>query len=379
MKTRSAGPWRAALAVAVMLVWLPTATWAGSTVLTAQKIQAIRGLVSAAMKSHGAPGATFAVGLGGKVVWAEGFGLADLENRTPAGPDTAYRTASIGKSMLATAAMQLAQQGKLDLDAPIQTYCPRFPAKPWPITARDLISHTSGIRHYGGPNEQAELFNTRHYDNASDALDIFKDDPLKQQPGADYLYSTWGYVTLGCVVEGASHEALRPFMQRVIFDPAGMSRTRDDDPRAIIPNRARGYVLDGGVLKNSRAVDMSSKLAAGGWITTAPDLVRFMNTWMAGTYLSQTSMTEMLTPYVLPRHGGTVDGFGLGWAVDEFHGMRSGQYGGGTPQVAGIIFFIPEKRIAIAGLFNFEDIKGEDRIALVRAIAEVILGEAGKR
>ena len=330
-------------------------------VLAPQKIAAIRGLVTAAMTKYGAPGASFAVGLDGEVVWAEGFGYADLENRVRATADTAYRTASIGKAMTATAAMRLAQDGALDLNAPIQKYCPRFPVKPWPITARDLISHTSGIRHYGGPNEEAELYNTRHYDNASDALDIFKDDPLKQQPGADYLYSTWGYVTLGCVLEGASHEAFRPFMKRMIFDPAGMAHTRDDDPRAIIPNRARGYVLEGGVLKVSRAVDMSSKLAAGGWITTAPDLVRFMNASMAGALVSQATLNAMLTPYSLPNHGGTIDGFGMGWALVDYHGARAGYYGGGTPQVSGLIFFDPKSRVAVSGVFNLEEIPGADR------------------
>jgi serine beta-lactamase-like protein LACTB len=348
---------------------------AAPTTLTATQIAAIDALVTSTMAKHRVPGATFAIGLAGKVVWAKGFGTADLENNVPAGPDTAYRTASIGKAMTATAAMMLVERGKIDLDVPIQRYCPRFPAKPWPITARDLISHTSGIRHYGGPNEQAELFNTRHYDHVSDAIDIFKDDPLKQKPGADMLYSTWGYVTLGCVIEGATGVDFRTFMMRTIFDPAGMTRTRDDDPRAIIPNRARGYIVEDGQLKVSRWVDMSSKMAAGGWVTTAPDLVRFMNAWMAGAFVSPATMTLMLTPYKLPDHNGTVDNFGLGLAIDDYHGMRAGLYGGGTPQVSGHIFFVPEKRLAIAGLFNLEEIPGVERIVLSEAIADIVLGE----
>jgi serine beta-lactamase-like protein LACTB len=345
------------------------------TRLTTWQVRAIRILVGKTMTSHRAPGATFAIGLAGKLVWSEGFGFADLENHIRAGPDTAYRTASIGKSMAATAAMELAEQGKLDLDAPIQTYCPRFPAKQWPVSARDLMSHTSGIRHYEGPNMEAELFNTKHYDHVSEAQDIFKADPLKVRPGTDSLYSTWGYVTLGCVLEGASHEELRSLMRRMIFLPAGMTRTRDDDPGAIIPNRARGYIIEGNELRNSRWVDMSSKMAAGGWITTAPDLVRFMNAWMAGRLVSQPAMKRMLEPYRLRDNNGTVDQYGLGWFIDDYHGMRAGLHGGGTPQVSGTVFFVPEKQIAISGIFNLEDIPGPERIALVEAIADVILGE----
>ena len=339
---------------------------------SAKQIRAIRTLVTGFMTEQRAPGATFAIGLSGRIAWTEGFGYADVENRVRATPETAYRTASIGKSMTATAAMELVEQGKLDLDAPIQKYCPRFPAKPWPITSRDLISHTSGIR---APNETSELYNTRHFDHVSEALGLFDADPLTMQPGADFQYTTWGYVTLGCVLEGATGEEYRALMKRMIFDPAGMASTRDDDPRAIIPHRARGYIIENGVMKNSGWTDMSAKMAAGGWVTTASDLVRFMTAWMDGKFVSPKTQALMLRPYVLPRHGGTVDGFGMGWFLDDYHGTRAGFHGGGTPQVSGIAFFVPKKHLAIAAIFNLQDIDGGKRIALAEAIADIVLGE----
>jgi CubicO group peptidase (beta-lactamase class C family) len=154
-----------------------------------------------------------------------------------------------------------------------------------------------------------------------------------------------------------------------------MASTRDDDPRAIIPNRAHGYTIENGVMKNSGWTDMSAKMAAGGWVTTASDLVRFMTAWMDGRFVSSKTQSLMLTPYVLPRHGGTVDGFGMGWFLDDYHGMRAGFHGGGTPQVSGIAFFVPEKHLAIAGIVNLQDIDGGKRIALAEAIADVIVGE----
>ena len=362
----------AILAAAAALVLVQPALAERPRVLSPKQTRDIQALITNFMTAQRAPGATIAIGLSDKIVWTEGFGFADVENHVRATPDTAYRTASIGKSMTATAAMELVEQGKLGLDAPIQKYCSRFPEKPWPITSRDLLSHTSGIR---APNETGELYNTRHYDHVSDALDIFDADPLTMQPGADFQYTTWGYVTLGCVLEGATGEEYRALMKRMIFDPAGMASTRDDDPRALIPNRARGYIIENGVMKNSGWTDMSSKMAAGGWITTVSDLVRFMNAWMDGKFVSPKTQTLMLAPYVLPRHGGTVDGFGMGWFLDDYHGMRAGLYGGGTPQVSGIVLFVPEKHIAIGGIFNLQNIDGGKRIKLAEAIADVILGE----
>lgn len=343
---------------------------AGPHDLSGRQLAAIRGLITDAMAQEHAPGATFAIGLDGRLIWSEGLGFSDVENRVPATPATVYRTASIGKPMTATAAMELWEDGTLDLDAPIQKYCPRFPKKRWTITTRDLLSHTSGIRQ---PNETSELYNTRHYDRVSDALVLFEKDPLAMRPGNDFLYTTWGYVVLGCVLEGAAHEEYRALMKRMIFDPAGMSSTRDDDPRAIIPDRARGYIYVDGTLKNSGWADMSGKLPAGGWVTTASDLVRFMMAWMNGKYVTAKTQALMLTPYGLPRHGGTVDGFGLGWFLEDYRGLRAGFHGGGTPQVSGLIFFVPEKRIAVAGIFNIQNIAAAKRVALAKAILDTVL------
>jgi CubicO group peptidase (beta-lactamase class C family) len=339
--------------------------------LSARQLQLIRGLITDVMIQDHAPGATFAVGLNGRLIWSEGFGFSDIENHVRATPSTVYRTASMGKPMTATAVMELWEEGKLDIDAPIRKYCLRFPPKRWTITTRDLLSHTSGIRE---PNETSELYNTKHYDRLSDALAIFDRDPLTMQPGTDFLYTTWGYVVLGCVLEGATKEEYRALMKRMIFNPAGMSSTLEDDPRAIIPDRARGYVYEDGTLKNSGWADMSSKLPAGGWVTTASDLVRFMMAWMDGKYVSAKTQILMLTPYRLPRQGGTVDGFGIGWFLEEYHGMRVGFHGGGTPQVSGIALFVPEEHIAVAGIFNVQNITGAKRVALAKAIAEAVLG-----
>lgn len=322
-------------------------------VLSSAQIGAIRSAMVTKLEREGIPGATIAIGIGDRVVWSEGFGLADVENQVRATSETAYRSASIGKSMTATAAVTLAEAGRLDLDSPIQRYCPRFPVKEWPITTRQLLSHTAGIRHYQEISEDAETFLTRHYDDALSPLEIFEGDPLLFEPGQQQVYSTWGYVLLGCVIQGAAEEPYLAYMQRSVFGPSGMTHTRDDDPRALIENRARGYVRVDGRLQNSRFADMSGKLAAGGFITTAPDLARFGLAFANDRLVSARGRDEMLAETQL-ANGDTVN-YGFGWLVNNHHGVRYIAHGGGTPQVSGMLLVAPEAHVSIALLFNLEN------------------------
>src|SRR4029077_11121285 len=103
------------------------------------------------MSQLGAPGLSVAVVQNGEFVWSAGFGMADLENSVPATSQTLYRLGSISKSITATRAMALWERGKLDLDSPVQKYCPGFPQKPWPIITRQLLGHLGGIRYYKVP------------------------------------------------------------------------------------------------------------------------------------------------------------------------------------------------------------------------------------
>lgn len=339
-----------------------------------EKIEAIERLLTEKMSEERIPGLSVAVVHGGRLVWASAYGFADLENFVPATATTAYRTASIGKALTATGVMQLVESGAIDLDVPIQRYCPAFPEKRWPITTRHLLGHTSGIRHYGGPNEEAELFNSVRYENVEGPLEIFADDPLLFEPGTAHLYSTFGYNVLGCVLEGAAGQHFIRYMEEQVFAPAGMTDTRDDDPRALIPRRAEGYVIVDGELRNSRAVDMSSKLPAGGYVTTAVDLASFAVAVMNHELVSPETLGQMMTPVRL--RDGEIVPFGLGWGLfpgEEWLGSREAFHGGVTPQVSGMLYLLPERRTAVALFMNLESVSG--RTALAAEIAGIVLGE----
>jgi len=341
--------------------------------LSPDAIRRIEQAIDSFRSRRGIPGMSVAVVADAELVWAGGFGQSDLEHEVSAKAQTAYRTASIGKTMTATAAMRLVEAGRLDLDADIRKYCPAFPAKAWPITAGHLLAHTSGIRHYGGPRDRAEQLSTEHYASVVDALAVFKNDSLLFRPGSRYQYSTYGYNVLGCVIEGAAGERFMAYMTRVVFEPSGMRSTRDDDPATIIPGRARGYRREpNGELRNSYWVDMSSKLPAGGYITTVEDLARFAIALLRGTIIREETWKRMMVPPTGPDGKPLDSGYGLGWGVDA--GVRGPElyHGGQTPQVSGMLEILPDRRFAVAMLMNLEGVS--DRRELTRAIAEIVLG-----
>src|SRR5262245_53348773 len=151
------------------------------------KVAILEMLVGAAMARLGVPGVAAAVVEREQLVWTEPFGLSDVENAVPVKSGTMFRLASVSKPVTATAVMQLVERGKLDLDAPIQRYVPSFPEKRWPVTPRLLLAHLGGVRHY----TEGEFGSTRRYQSATEALHIFKDDPLAHEPGTKFLYTSY--------------------------------------------------------------------------------------------------------------------------------------------------------------------------------------------
>jgi serine beta-lactamase-like protein LACTB len=201
--------------------------------LPGDTVTAIREAVADEMSRLGIPGLSLAVAEAGELRHEAGFGFADVENEVPARPETVYRLASVSKPITAAAVMKLAEEGRLDLDAPVSRYCPDFPEKAWPVTARQLLCHQGGVRHYR-PDEQPI---TRRFTSLTEGLALFRDDPLVFEPGTRVLYTTHGYTLLGCAAAGAARRPFLSLLDDVVFAPAGMTATRVDDLRALIPNR----------------------------------------------------------------------------------------------------------------------------------------------
>jgi len=337
-----------------------------SASLAPETLRQIEAIVESERGKENIPGLSVAIAYGNRVVFAKGFGVADVEHSVPATPETVYRTASIAKSMTATSVMQLAEQGKLDLDAPIQKYCPAFPEKPWRVTARQLLGHLGGIRHYKSNQESS---GTQHFDTIVASLAIFKDEPLLHEPGTKYNYSTFGYSVLGCAIEGASGKSYVDYMQERIFQPAGMIHTGIDHFRQIIPHRARGYaVLNAtgflqlseaerrsvkpGEIFNASLHDTSMKVPGGGLVSTAVDLARFAIAINTLALVSEKTRSEMWT--VQKTRDGQSTGYGLGWGVDGQGERMLVSHSGGQAGTSTLLTMMPSKGTIIAVMANLQ-------------------------
>jgi len=359
---------RVASLVALLALMAVSAQAQQAAGLPADKLEKFEKAITAQMSRQGVPGLSVAVVVDHKLRWSNGYGLADVENFVPSKAMTAYRLGSISKPITAAAVMQLAERGKLDLDAPIQKYCPAFPAKQWPVTARLLLGHLSGVRHY---NNAAEVASTRHYNSVVEGLDMFKNDPLLFEPGTKYSYTTHGYAVLGCAVEGASGMKFEDYVRENVFKPAAMDRIRVDSVADIISNRAQGYVkTQSGELHNSGLADTSYKIPGGGFISTVEDLARFAIAMQTGALVKKETLDHMWTAQKTRDGKPTV--YGLGWGVSERNGMKEVHHGGAQQRVSTMLYTIPEKGLAVVLMTNLEGI-GSGLATLSRQIADILL------
>jgi CubicO group peptidase (beta-lactamase class C family) len=345
--------------------------------LSKEKRIHIGSAVSSFLTSTHVPGVSIAVVENGQYEWATGFGFADLENNAPASEHTLFRLASISKSLTATAALQLWERGQLDLDAPVQKYCPSFPQKPWPITTREVLGHLGGIRHYkSGSQDDPEVGNTKHFDNPIQAgLKFFEHDPLVSQPGTQFHYSTQGFTLVGCVMEGASGAKYTDFMRQNVFDPAGMEHTQVDDRFAIIPYRTRFYEKnDSGSVRNADFLDSSYKIPGGGWLSSAEDMARFEVAILNDKLVRRATRDLMWTP--LKPSDGTKDNYALGWGALDEDGIAAVGHTGGQQGTSTAFLVAPGPRTGVVVLTNVE---GVDAMDLGKEILRILLGVPEKK
>lgn len=335
---------------------LPTAPPAApprAGALPAATVVRIDSAVTALMTAQRVPGMSVAVAVGGAVRWERGYGYADLEQCVPATPATVYRLASVSKPVTAAAVLQLAERGRLDLDAPIQRYVPSFPVKSHPVTARQLLSHLSGVRHYRGDEE----LSVREYPSLTAALAIFAGDTLLHAPGARLTYTTYGYTLLGAALEGAAGVPFLTYLQEHVFAPAGTTIMRDDAVGALVPHRARGYTRDSaGALHNAAFLNASYKWPGGGLVSTAGDLARFAAALQAGRLVRPATFGRMAAR--VRTTDGRAQPYGQGLIVGEIPSLLPGAvwHGGVQQGVTTMVYWLPRERIALAVLTNLEGI-----------------------
>ncbi|MBM63159.1 MAG: hypothetical protein CL484_09450 [Acidobacteria bacterium] len=331
-------------------------------------VSAARALVSADLAERGYPGVSVAVSVHGETVWSEGFGYANLEHRVPMWPSTKFRVGSISKPMTAAAVAMLVEDGRLDLDLPVQYYVPSFPVKEYPITTRHLGGHLSGIRHYRGN----ENFIRDPYASVHDALSIFKDDQLLHEPGTAYSYTSFGFNLISAVIEGAAGQPFLDYLNDAVLDPIGMRDTTADFITKIIPQRTSYYMRDdAGNVVNAPFVNNSYKWAGGGLLSTTEDVLRFANAHLSDNFLSDAALDLLFTEQKTVEGKGV--GYGFGWSIQsDDDGRLLLGHSGGSVGGTSLMLIQPDTRVVIVGLINMTGAKNRVLREVLQIFVEAV-------
>jgi len=333
---------------------------------------AVTEYVKAEMQRQHIPGLSLLVAKGGEIVRAEGFGLANVELQVPVKPETIFQSGSVGKQFTATAVMMLVEQGKVGLDDPLTKYFADAPASWKEVTVRELLSHTAGFGDY--PKD----FNFRKDWTEDEELKMAERIPLAYPPGTKWDYSNLGYLTLGILIHRVTGEFYGDFLQKRIFQPLGMQSTRIISETDIIPNRAAGYRLVKGELKNQEWVaPMVNTTADGSLYFSILDLAKWDAALNTEKLLKRSSLDLMWTPVRLKSgqpNGGRPNsgGYGFGWFIEERHGHRCVHHDGAWQGFETAIDRYVDDQLTVVALSNLAD--GEPG-KITRHVAEMYLAD----
>jgi serine beta-lactamase-like protein LACTB len=298
------------------------------------------------------PGLAVAIGLGGEIVHARGYGRTSPDGGESVDADTRFRVASITKAVTAVAVFRLIDQGLIDLDAPAREYCPAYPARPVEPTVRHLLAHRSGLPH---TTDEEDTTITGDYPWARDAVSLMARKPLDFTPGSDTQYTSWGYALLGCVIEGVTGQPYWDSVTTLVFEPVGMpSAARDAPDASRLPRFSPGYRPDGrGGMRPSVVVDTRFKTPASGLVVSARDLVKLGMAVIGGDLLSADSRGLMLAP---PSPDAPAGSFALGWQVSgpREDGPRPVYHAGSMESTTALLFLGLERGFVVAILANRE-------------------------
>jgi CubicO group peptidase (beta-lactamase class C family) len=360
---------------------VPSVTHSARSREWADAVERGRQTMRAALTEQNLPGLSVAVGVGDDIVWAEGFGFADLENRVPVSPNHRFRIGTASTVLTSAGVGLLLENDRLNLDAEIQTYVPEFPKKQWPVTLRQLMGHLAGVRTDSG--DEGPLFSER-CERPVDGLRHFAETSLLFEPGTQYRYSSYGWIVVSAAVEAASGEPFLTFMQEQIFEPLGMDDTRADSTREPIPDRATSYFPRFAAdprygLHLMREIDYSCYAGASAFLSTPSDLVRFGMAINSGTLLQPATVQLLQTSQRLPS--GEETGYGLGWDLETVtlageHTRLVGHDGESLGGMVASLMTFRERGLVVAVTSN---ISYADTFSIGLKVAEAFAGSSPAR
>jgi len=302
---------------------LKTKNWLGqllivgllSSAALAQSTDKVDDYVQGVMKERKIPGIALLVVQDNKVVLSKGYGFSNVELQVPVKPETVFQSGSMGKQFTAAAVMMLVEEGKIGLEDPLTKYFPEAPAAWKNVTVRQLLSHTGGFTDY------PEKFDFRRDRTENEILKAIQAVPLAYPPGTKWAYSNLGYATLGILIHRASGKFYGDFLQERVFGPLGMTTTRIISEEDIIPNRAAGYRLVKGQLKNQEWVSPTLNTTADGSLYfSILDLEKWDAALTQGKLLKKSSFDQMWTIAKLKDGKPNSGNYGFGWFLENIHG-----------------------------------------------------------
>jgi CubicO group peptidase (beta-lactamase class C family) len=324
--------------------------------------------VFAEYDSTQSPGCALGVIQGGRLAYARGYGMANLEHGVPIDTTTVFRIGSTSKQFTAMAILLLEQAGQLSLEDDIRKYLPELRESSPPITIHHLLDHTSGIRDYLTLSWLAGYRDEDYYTDA-DVLDLLSRQlGTDFEPGSSHSYSNSGYFLLSQIVLRVADRSLREYAAESIFAPLGMEHSHfHDDHTHLVPQRAAGYAAEdeGGFSISQTALEM---VGDGGVFTSIEDLVKWDHNFYAPEVGNEALLERMQTARSTTE-GKSLD-YALGLVVDEYRGLRRVHHGGAFVGYRAQLTRFPTERTSIAVLCNLAS-TNPTRLAL--AVADVVL------
>ena len=313
------------------------------------------------------PGCAVSVVRDGQVVHLRGYGMADLEHDVPITPATVFYIGSDSKQFTAAVMALLAKDGRISLDDDIRKYIPELPQYEAPITIRQLLHHTSGLRDYYTLRDLAGAPADGVFGDAEILELITRQRELNFTPGSQHLYSNSGYFLLSVIVRRASGQSLRAFADARIFRPLGMTRAHfHDDHTELVKGRAYAYAPRGDGYRWS--MPNFDVVGAGGLLMPVEEFAAWDRDFYAGTIGGRDLVTTMITPGRL--NDGTTLGYALGLNVGQYKGLRTVGHGGSYGGYRADILRFPDQKFAVAAFCNLSSIVPGN---LTKQVADIYL------
>ncbi len=335
------------LALALVLVAVPPFLEAQQP--SPERVRAVvDSIVAEALEEGQVAGMTVAVERAGELLLNRGYGLANVELQVPTPPDGIYEIGSVTKQFTAAAAMKLAEEGALDLDADLTAYLPDYPSGGRSIPVRRLLDHTSGIRSYTdiaafGPLSLRSV-------PRDTLVALFSGHPFDFEPGEAAVYNNSAYYLMGLVIEEVTGTSYEAYIEEHFFGPLEMGRSSYCSERRITPGKVTGYAFTPRGLEHKDHLVHEHPYAAGSLCASAGDLVTWTRALHSGRALGPGATAAMLEGGRL--NDGTRLRYGAGLAFTPIRGHPAVHHGGGIPGYLSDLAYLPEQDLVIAVLVN---------------------------